>query len=280
MAQGKKSFVLYSELYETVDKLPDEIAGKVFKTILEYVNDKDPQPQDLIVQVVFEPVRQHLKRHLKDWEQIKLKRTVNGQKGGLKSGESRKSKQTKQMLQSVKQNEAKGSNTSKIEANEAVNVNGNVNVNENVTSKERANALVVASADDKEKQQLQEYDKLIEPVITAPPKDQWPIVKQFVIDKRPTIPEPYKDLWNLFVTLWARGTKIPTITALSDQRKKHLAARIKQPDFDFCKILDKIFKSEMLRGEKPNATWTVNFDFIIESKTNFLKILEGNYDNK
>ena len=42
MAKDKKSFVLYVDLLHTVEKLTDEEAGRLFKHILEYVNDKDP----------------------------------------------------------------------------------------------------------------------------------------------------------------------------------------------------------------------------------------------
>ena len=42
MAQDKKSFLLYCDLIHTIDKLPNEKAGELFKIILQYVNDKNP----------------------------------------------------------------------------------------------------------------------------------------------------------------------------------------------------------------------------------------------
>ena len=36
MAENKKSFVLYCDLIHTVEQLPDEVAGKLFKLILNY----------------------------------------------------------------------------------------------------------------------------------------------------------------------------------------------------------------------------------------------------
>ena len=81
MAENKKSFVLYCDLLHTVEKLPDEVAGKLFKLILEYVNDKNPDTDDVLLSVAFEPIKRQLKRDLKDWENQKQKRSEAGKKG-------------------------------------------------------------------------------------------------------------------------------------------------------------------------------------------------------
>lgn len=68
MAINKKSFLLYCDLIHTVQKLPDDKAGLLFKHILGYVNDNEPETDDLLVQVSFEPIKQQLKRDLASWE--------------------------------------------------------------------------------------------------------------------------------------------------------------------------------------------------------------------
>lgn len=128
MAENKKSFILYVDLLHTVSKLPDETAGKLLKIILEYVNDNNPVIDDFVLELVFEPIKQQLKRDLKDWEEIKIHRAISGHLGGVNSGLSRQSKQTKQLLQ--KRSKPKQTKqTKQTEANEAVNVNDTVNVN-------------------------------------------------------------------------------------------------------------------------------------------------------
>lgn len=84
MAENKASFILYSDLIHTVSKLPDEIAGKLLKHILEYVNDKDPQTDDLLLQVVFEPIKLQLKRDLRSWEKTLEEKSEGGKLGNLK----------------------------------------------------------------------------------------------------------------------------------------------------------------------------------------------------
>ena len=81
MAEGKKGFVLYCDLLAMVSKLPDDKAGILFKTILGYVNDLNPEPDDILIQVAFEPIKQQLKRDLKDWESERCKRSEAGKKG-------------------------------------------------------------------------------------------------------------------------------------------------------------------------------------------------------
>ena len=67
--EGKNSFVLYTNLIHTVEKLDDPRGGQLFKLILRYVNDKNPKAQSKLLDLVFEPVKQQLKDDLRRWEQ-------------------------------------------------------------------------------------------------------------------------------------------------------------------------------------------------------------------
>lgn len=82
MAEGKKGFVLYTDLIHTVRKMPRELQGDLFMTILEYVNDENPEPTDLTIDLVFEGIKQQLKRDLKKYEARADRARQNGSKGG------------------------------------------------------------------------------------------------------------------------------------------------------------------------------------------------------
>lgn len=82
MAKDKKSFLLYCDLIHTIEKLPNEKAGELFKIILQYVNDKNPIIEDLLLQISFEPIKQSLKRDLVKYTQFIEKQSYNGSKGG------------------------------------------------------------------------------------------------------------------------------------------------------------------------------------------------------
>ena len=114
MAENKKSFLLYCDLLHTVKKLNDEQAGKLFKHVLEYVNDLNPETEDIITDLCFEPIKQNLKRDLQKYEQIREKKREAGKKGANKRW----------------QNIAPVKSAKKKMANIAVNVNVNDNVND------------------------------------------------------------------------------------------------------------------------------------------------------
>lgn len=83
MSNWKNSFILYKDLEPTIAKLSDEEAGKLFKHLLQYVNDKDPILDDRLLELVFEPIKQSLKRDLEKWDWIRNKRSEAGKLWGI-----------------------------------------------------------------------------------------------------------------------------------------------------------------------------------------------------
>jgi hypothetical protein len=69
MADGKKSFMFYCDWQGTFEALPDDKAGELIKHVLRYVNDEDPQSNDILINAVFANIKATLKRDLKKWEQ-------------------------------------------------------------------------------------------------------------------------------------------------------------------------------------------------------------------
>ena len=129
--ENKKSFILYADIESTVELLSDEDAGRLFRIILAYVNDKDPVVDNKLLQIAFEPIRQQLKRDLKVWKNKKNIRAEAGRKGGL----------------------AKSSNAKQKLTNLAVSVNENVSVNVNDNIYRAFNHLSISQ---------KEYLKLLE----------------------------------------------------------------------------------------------------------------------
>jgi len=82
MATNKKSVLLYCDLIYTVEKLSNEDAGELFKHYLRYINDLDPITDNALVDVLFESIKQNLKRDLKKWETRAERSKENGKLGG------------------------------------------------------------------------------------------------------------------------------------------------------------------------------------------------------
>ncbi len=74
----------------------------------------------------------------------------------------------------------------------------------------------------------------------------------------------------------------PRVFKLSDARKAKIRIRLEEMKNDYS-VLEKIFKkmgdSKFLKGDNKNG-WKASFDWVFENERNWVKIIEGNYDNK
>jgi len=121
MAENKKSFILYADQIHLFESLSDDEAGKVIKHLFRYVNDLNPELPDRTTQLIFEPIKQQLKRDLETW-----KKSISGKsEGGKKSAEMRKK------LKEMQDELDKFKILQDTSTNSTVNVNDNVNVNVN-----------------------------------------------------------------------------------------------------------------------------------------------------
>jgi hypothetical protein len=81
MAENKKGFILYADQKELFTQLSDEQAGKLIKHIFRYVNDENPVSEDVIINIAFTPIKQHLKRDLDKFNETKERRSKAGKIG-------------------------------------------------------------------------------------------------------------------------------------------------------------------------------------------------------
>lgn len=129
MADSKNSFVVYTDIKETLDGLTDDQVATLFRGMVDYQLTGSVPEFEGVLKFAFIPIRQQMDRDNTKWERTKAARTESGRQGGIRSGEARRAKAQSEANEASasqsKQNEAN-------EANEAVNVNVNVNVNGNV----------------------------------------------------------------------------------------------------------------------------------------------------
>lgn len=77
MADGKNKIIIYRDWLTTFEALQDDEAGKLVKHLFRYVNDLNPEPPDRLTALLFEPIKQALKRDLKRYEEICSKNKDN-----------------------------------------------------------------------------------------------------------------------------------------------------------------------------------------------------------
>ena len=118
MAEGKKTFVFYSDWVNMIREMPDKDAGELLKHILSYVNDEEPSTDNLLVKMAFGHIMPMLKADLQKWD--KQLKTYSDM--GKKSAASRGKNKVEPTLTKVQP-------TSTVNVN--VNDNVNVNVNDN-----------------------------------------------------------------------------------------------------------------------------------------------------
>jgi hypothetical protein len=83
MAEGKKTFQMYTDYLMLMEELTITEKGEVFQWVMEYVNDKNPDyPEDRLVRTICKEIQTDLKRDLKKWEEKCQKNRQNGSKGG------------------------------------------------------------------------------------------------------------------------------------------------------------------------------------------------------
>jgi hypothetical protein len=68
MADKKNKVIVYKDWISTFDKLSDDEAGKLIKHFFQYINDLNPESDDRLITLLFEPIKQTLKRDLKAYE--------------------------------------------------------------------------------------------------------------------------------------------------------------------------------------------------------------------
>lgn len=90
------------------------------------------------------------------------------------------------------------------------------------------------------------------------------------------------EAWNQ--ALEENESPLPKVKQIKQgtQRQKHIKARWKEhPDLETWKtVIQKAAFSDFLNGRSPGSQWQASFDWIVKSPDNFLKVLEGKYDNR
>lgn len=80
--EGKKSFLLYKDLHETVKELDDAEAANLLRAIFRYQNDEPIGDVDRGTKLIMKQLEQTFKREDNKWDSIRDRNAKNGKKGG------------------------------------------------------------------------------------------------------------------------------------------------------------------------------------------------------
>lgn len=85
---------------------------------------------------------------------------------------------------------------------------------------------------------------------------------------------------DFFFSYWNSKKSLPTIREITQGRRKQLAIRMREKTFaeNWQLIVDKIAASKFCTGQNDRG-WKVDVDWTLKNETNYVKVLEGKYDN-
>lgn len=113
------------------------------------------------------------------------------------------------------------------------------------------------------------------------------IVEELQVPDTPVLPpakpkKPDVDCDFVLRLYHDRCPSLPKVLKLSDKRKMKIRVRFEEMRFDYetlQQVFDKAEASSFMRGDN-NRGWRADFDWIFNNSTNWLKILEGKYDDR
>lgn len=252
---GKESFIIYTSFYKPISILSDKQLGRLFRAIFEYQLSGVVDVEEDI-RMAFEFFKNQFEIDERKY-QAKIKRNnENGHKGGNPNFRKGKSNP----YYDKKENKITGDNPNITEDNPTLpNITEDKPIYDNDNDNDNDNSINSANAE------LCEQLEVDSPAVNADKKKN-------NID--------YKRIINLYHSLCP---SFPRIRMLSDARKQKLRIRFQDEMKSDISLLESIFRkmeeSKFLRGDNKNG-WKASFDWLFENSKNWVKVVEGNYDNR
>lgn len=267
----KQTFVMYKSWKQLFKSLPAEQAKDLICAVYDYQDEGCINTDDPAVVAMFNMMKELFDKDSQKYEKTIQKRKEAGSSGGkAKAGKSKQMvANAKQMIANAKHDLANGSKSKQnapVYEYEYVYEYDNDSVNDivsDVPSEQKADSTVVESVS-------------AEPTVmtSAQAGDQESNAARVVSGSYRV---PFQEIVNLYNQTCP---SLPSVRAVSDTRRKLIRSRYHDSGLDEIKIVfEKAEASDFLTGRK-HPYWTgCGFDWLMKP-SNFLKVLEGNYDNK
>lgn len=255
----KEAFLVYTSFYKPISLLSDKQLGRLFRAVFQYNLGEVVSVEDDI-RMAFEFFKNQFEIDESKY-QAKINRDIeNGRKGGnpnFKRGQPNPYRQKEKP--GITQDNPP---LSGITQDKAINDKDNDNDNKE-TSLTRGKESGAATATPTSATGMAEAFK---PKQTEPQTDKTP-VKEIM------------DMWNGICASY------PKLIKISDSRRNKIRNRIEEMGGkeNALPVLKQIFeimqKSEFLKGDNRRG-WKASFDWVFENDKNWVKVWEGNYENR
>lgn len=304
MSKKKDAFIFKKSWADALKKRSTAVQLEVYNAIVSYAVDGIIPQMSEIAEVVFDFIRIEIDENNAKYEEVIKKRRAAGKKGmnsrygkeeelmpmqpvEEEEDNNKPNKDNKQEQDVTKLTHVNKANTCcQMVTNITDNVSDSVSVNiltdikketiSNEIVKKEAELLspsLVVDAEIVEQDGCDDFDLLDESIVV-------PVSKSCRVD--------YARVVNLFHRICVeevrmRGEEpLSSIQKLTEDRKSKVRSRLKEMEYDYGK-LENVFRSivdsDFLMG-KNDRRWAADFDWIFQNKSNWLKVLEGRYQNR
>lgn len=240
----KQSFVMHMMWGDVFENLPKEKAGELIQAIYAYQKTGEVNIGDPVLSAVFEMMRSKMDDDTdKYWKQVE-RNQANGKKGG------RPKTQINPQKPSGFSNNPVGASGTQWNPQKPDNDNDTDNVNDNVS----VNDTDTVSPDGEDISVSTDVDTSL---------------------AKPTPKIPYSEIADTFNETC--GGFLPKVERVSKQRKQKIKSLYNEYGLQkIYDVFDAVARSDFLSGR--SGAWRCSFDWLL-NQTNFLKVLEGNYEN-
>ena len=262
MSEKETCFVFYQRWYAQISLLPEQDQLQLFKAICEYVFCGTKAELNVYLEAIMVNIRIAIDKD-KDKQEAFLKKQ---KEKSLKAIEARK-----RYIQQFSDNPTQPTGNPRVNSGNPTqpynkNKNKNKNKEQEQEQEQEGNNLSIEHSSTST-QNVDADAATSDKVKKTPPSEEEKKKERFYHE----VAERFNDA--------VKGKQIQAIKKLNSFRKSHIEARKTQYGKDaIFEVIEKASKSEFLNGCGRKG-FVATFDWIIRP-TNFLKVLEGNYDNK
>ena len=270
MASVRRSFLFNIEWVEVLDGYPKEVRHEVLDGVLEYMRSGKIIEMKPLAKMAFSFIKRELDYNNERYESMVSKRSEAGRKGGLSKGKTAVATDEGSVSEDMPDEDSAEANaffakqTKQSQANEASAFFAKHNDNDNEYENKYENDI----------REGIEAEKTDAGASSPPTADTEEGVRKERV--------PYdriRDLWNET----CRGFN--NVHTLSKSRKAKISVRVTEMGGvekamqTIEKLFRKVSESKFLNGDN-DRSWKASFDWLFENDKNWVKVMEGNYDNR
>lgn len=283
MASVRRSFLFNIEWVEVLDGYPKEVRHEVLDGVLEYMRSGKIIEMKPLAKMAFSFIKRELDYNNERYENMVSKRSEAGRKGGMSKGKTAVATDEGSVSEGMLDEDSAEANaffakqTKQSQANEASAFFAKQ------TEANEANAFF-AKHNDNDNEYENKYENDIREGIEAKKTDAGasspPTADTEEDVRKERVPyDRIRDLWNET----CKGFN--NVHTLSKSRKAKISVRVTEMGGvekameTIEKLFRKVSESNFLNGDN-DRSWKASFDWLFENDKNWVKVMEGNYDNR